>query len=141
MCMMNEVFAAQHFQATHQGKVTCYKVVKQVPIIDTLGRTIGYSLRSLFHDEFKWVVGENVSTYQGECPSQDGEVREGIHVHLTFQGARRYRVDSDEVIIVVECDVADLIGYERVNDNYPGLDQLAFQKVTLSQAEYNKAIS
>lgn len=98
-------------------------------------------LRSLWFDH-NWQAGENVSDAEKYRDIDTWDfIANGFHVFTTWKDAQSCCMNgpAQRRIVAVECKLEDLIAVGTQDSG--GQEQLAFYKVTLTQEEYDRAIT
>lgn len=144
MCLANYPDIAEQYQERFAGQtITAWKVL----LLTRDARNNWPMLTSPFYHH-TWRVGENLSTAPNGLSDLE-IVEEGIHVFMSeTQALNKASVNVFRRVVQVQCEVDNLIGVEvkylhphsrNLDDNT--LVEAVFQKVTLTQEEYDKALN
>ncbi len=121
---------------TLQGKTGTVSMLK------TLARR-GSGLLSPWNPEFKWVPGENFALGAGEYGT-NFVLSGAIHCHQT---GRHVKSMEETVLGFAETEQYDAVVTVQVTADWKDfvavgyVDDICFRKVTLSQEEYNRAVT
>jgi hypothetical protein len=129
MCLVNSVKGVKELLGTKKKTFRFYKVVNR--------SEDSRSLRSLWHYDYIWKVGINVSTTRAKkvCLRTTTFIDHGIHVFRTLKRAKLEKDDrynSDAKILEVLCDKVDLLGASET--------EAVFRKVRVSRRSYKNAL-
>lgn len=143
MCCYGKLKLTQDFLKKNRRRKTIevYKLVQKYDV-----RTYSYTfvrtrLNGIYRSSFEYKPGIIKSRTEKKIITKDEEIKNGIHVWLSFSSAKGHQRQTacGYKIIKLTADVSDLIGV-GLFDSERRKDNAVFKKVYLSQREYDKAL-